>query len=494
MALVGLAAAQVHTSCNPMERECPANPAFGTDHNFNFNVTPSGDLWETTTGTVTYNAKTGAAFAINKQGDSPTIRTKFYFFFGRTEILLKVAPGQGIVSSMMWLSDDLDEVDWEFLGSNKTFATTNYFGKGRQDYKNGGSHPMSGMQDDYHNYTTVWTKESIEWFIDGNHIRTLNSKDANNTLNYPQTPMRLSIGIWAGGDPSLPEGTRQWAGGDTNYANGPYTMYLKSAQVTDFSSGKEYTYGDRSGTWESINIVSGNSTALDALNKQPDKSVGDKFNDLPAGAKTGIYAGGAAVGALAIGTLLWYYLRQRRIGAAEAKAAVQREEEDRQENAMFLKNGINPDGFTAHGQEYNAGELRAGGVADNSYQALDSNPFNGPFDEKSRLGSSASSLSTPSGAGASAIVGGAIGAMQGQSSRTASPAPSSHHGFEFGVPPSPGHPSPSPWPPMSPGSPPQYQMRSGSAPNPYSEMGSPGPHQQGYGLQRMQGQGASGPH
>lgn len=496
-ALLGLAAAQVHTDCNPMERDCPANPAFGTDHNFNFNITPSSDLWETTAGTVSYDAKTGAAFTINKQGDSPTLRTKFYFFFGRTEIHLKVAPGRGIVSSMMWLSDDLDEVDWEFLGSNKTFATTNYFGKGRQDFKNGGSHPMTGMQDDYHNYTTVWTKDSIEWFIDGNHVRTLNSKDANNTHNYPQTPMRMSVGIWAGGDPSLPEGTRLWAGGDTDYANGPYTMYLKSAQVTDYSSGKEYTYGDRSGSWESIKIESGNSTALDALNKQPDKSTSEKWNDLPTGAKAGVYAGGGAVGALALGTLLWYYIRQRRIGAAEAKAAALRDEEDQRENARFLKDGINPDGFTDHGQEYNARELRAGGMAnENSYHVPESSPFDGPFDEKSRLGSSASNVSTLVGAaGAGAVAGGAMGAagaMRGQPGRTASPAPS-NHGFEFGVPPSPGHPSRSPSPGMPPGSPRQHQTRSGSAPDPNSRMGSPGPHQQGYGLQRMQSPGAMGP-
>lgn len=247
--------AQVHTDCNPLEKDCPANPAWGTSHLFSFNATPSNDLWETTAGKVTFDADKGAGFTITKQGDSPTIRTKFYFFFGRTEILLKVAPGRGIVSSMMWLSDDLDEVDWEFLGSNTTFATTNYFGKGRQDWRNGGAHPMTGMQDDYHNYTTVWTKEQIDWFIDGNHVRTLVAKDANNTENYPQTPMRMSVGIWAGGDPSLPEGTRKWAGGDTDYASGPYTMYLKAARVTDFSSGKEYSYGDRSGSWKSINIA-----------------------------------------------------------------------------------------------------------------------------------------------------------------------------------------------------------------------------------------------
>lgn len=252
---LGFAAAQVQTKCNPLERDgCPADPALGAEGLWNFDGAPPSELWETTAGVVDYDAKTGAAFTIRKQGDSPTIRTRFYFFFGRTEILLRAAPGRGIISSMMWLSDDLDEVDWEFLGSNTTYATTNFFGKGRQDFHNGGAHPMTGMQADYHNYTTVWTKEQIDWYIDGGHVRTLKAADANRTANYPQTPMRMSIGIWAGGDPSLPEGTRVWAGGDTDYAGGPYTMYLKKAKVTDFSTGREYAYGDRSGSWQSIKV------------------------------------------------------------------------------------------------------------------------------------------------------------------------------------------------------------------------------------------------
>ncbi|KAG5977115.1 hypothetical protein E4U55_007066 [Claviceps digitariae] len=509
-AILAPATAQVHSDCNPMERSCPPNPAFGTEHLFQFNSTPDSALWETTAGIVNYDANNGASFTIAKQGDSPTIRTKFYCFFGRSEIWLKVASGQGIISSMMWLSDDLDEVDWEFLGSNKSFATTNYFGKGRQDYKNGGSHPMSGMQDDFHNYTTVWTKESIQWFIDGNHVRTLNAQDANNTHNYPQTPMRLSIGIWAGGDPSLPEGTRQWAGGDTDYARGPYTMLLRSAQIADFSTGKEYTYGDRSGSWESIKMTAGNSTALDALNKQPETSIGEKWAALPSATKTAVYGAGAAVGALAFGALIWYYLRQRRIGAAEAKAAQERELIERRENEDFQKRGVDPDGFIAYGHEYDAAQFRSEGMTDgNSYHVPSSNPFSGPFDdEKSRLGSSASNISGM--VGGAVVAGGAAGAgaagtMHGQLSRTASPAPSSNHGFDFGVPPSPGllprshsPASPSHLPLMysqSPGiplqgSPRPHQMRSGS--DGYARIGSPA-SSESYGMQRMQSPGAVSP-
>ncbi|CAM1506165.1 Fc.00g058060.m01.CDS01 [Cosmosporella sp. VM-42] len=323
VALLGLVSAQTSTDCNPLNStDCPANPAFGTEYLFNFNSTPSGELWDTTVGTVDYDTEKGATFTINKQGDSPTIRTNFYFFFGRTEIWLRAASGKGIVSSMMWLSDDLDEVDWEFLGANDTHAASNYFGKGREDFLNGGYHLMpDGMQEDYHNYTTTWTKDQIDWWIDDKNVRTLKAEEANNTDNYPQTPMRLSLGIWAGGDPTLPEGTRQWAGGDTDYNAGPYNMYVKKVQVSDYSSGKEYTYGDQSGSWKSIDIVDGNSTALEALTREPEKTTSEKWAELPNSTKTGVYAGGIGVAAVSVVALGAFFWRQRRRGASEAKMA-----------------------------------------------------------------------------------------------------------------------------------------------------------------------------
>ncbi|KXH37620.1 glycosyl hydrolase family 16 [Colletotrichum nymphaeae SA-01] len=363
------AVAQVSTKCNPMNTTCPADPAFGMDYNFNFNSTPSTDAWETTVGPVTYTSDNGAEFTISKQGDSPTIRSKFYFFWGRTEIHMRAAKGKGIVSSMMWLSDTLDEVDWEFLGI-KNDALSNFFGKGVQDWHNGAEHPVTGsIQDDFHNYTCVWTKEKLEWWVDGNNVRTLLPKDANNSLAYPQTPMRLSLGIWAGGDPRMAAGTREWAGGDTDYAAGPYTMYVKSAQVTDYSSGKEYSFGDKTGSWESIKIAAGNSTVKEALLEETSKSVSEKFNELSPTAKTAVYAGGVGVGCALIAFGLWYFIRQRRRGANEASLAAKRAEEERLELEGFHKRGVDPDSFAgATGTEYNAGAFSKNGmVQENTY-------------------------------------------------------------------------------------------------------------------------------
>lgn len=428
---LGLASAQVVTDCNPMERDdCKPDPAFGTSRNFNFNSTQNGALWETVVGGINYDdPEKGAAFVLDKQGDSPTIRTKFYFFGGRTDVIMKTAPGKGIVSSMMWLSDNLDEVDWEFIGVNETHASTNYFGKGVEDFQHAGWHEMSPPQNDYHNYSTIWTKEKLEWYIDSKLVRTLLPKDANNTEAYPQTPMRLSLGIWAGGDPSLPEGTREWAGGDADYDNGPYTMYVKEVYVEDFTTGaKEYVFGDRSGSWDSIEVVKGNSTAFEAIHKKPEesKSMSEKWEeDVPETAKVAVYAGGSAVGALLLGGLIFYCIRQRRRGAAENKAAYEREQSELAEAALFKKNGINPDGFTEQASEYNAKDMHKGGNA--TFETYNISPGQ----EKDW---SAAGVGAGAGAGAAAAAAAAAGGMRSpmpllrdgsQSPRVGSPGPGS---------------------------------------------------------------------
>jgi len=69
------------------------------------------DSWTTTAGTVNSTSQ-GAAFIINEKGDAPTIESNFYFFFGYVEVKMKIASGTGIISSIVFESDDLDEIDW----------------------------------------------------------------------------------------------------------------------------------------------------------------------------------------------------------------------------------------------------------------------------------------------------------------------------------------------------------------------------------------------
>ena len=118
----------------------------------------------------------------------------------------------------------------------------------------------SDTQSTSHNYTIAWTSSATTWLVDDVAIRTLNYADAVAGKNYPQTPMNIRIGIWAGGDSSNDEGTIEWAGGATDYADGPFTMYLEKVEVVNENPGASYEYGDLTGDYASIKVDDADSS------------------------------------------------------------------------------------------------------------------------------------------------------------------------------------------------------------------------------------------
>lgn len=98
--------------------------------------------------------------------------------------------------------------------------------------------------------------------VDGDLKRTLNYSDAVDGYNFPQTPMQLKLGIWDGGASTEAEGTIEWAGGETDYSDAPFTMYVESVNITNYYPAETYTYSDTSGAYTSI--VMSNSTGSNA--------------------------------------------------------------------------------------------------------------------------------------------------------------------------------------------------------------------------------------
>lgn len=239
---------------------------------------------------ATYDSTNGAAFTITESGDAPTMQSEFYIFFGEVTVTMKTAPGTGIVSTAILESDDLDEVDWEFLGGTSTNVQTNYFGKGNtSSYDREQDAAISDSQTEFHEYKLVWTEETITWLVDGSSVRTLAYADAVGGQNYPQTPMRIKLGTWAGGDSTEPEGTIEWAGGETDYSQGPFTAYFQSISIVNYNPAATYTYGDLTGSWESIELSNGTSgsTTLSATSASGSAAA--------AATKTGaIFASGTA--------------------------------------------------------------------------------------------------------------------------------------------------------------------------------------------------------
>jgi hypothetical protein len=111
------------------------------------------------------------------------------------------------------------------------------------------------------------SSEKIEWYIDGDLIRTLNYNDADGGHTFPQTPMKVSVGSWAAGDTAHNSpGTVQWAQGATNFDDGPFNMYIKNIYIQDATNGSSYTYSDASGDWQSIKVATGASPIVSQLN------------------------------------------------------------------------------------------------------------------------------------------------------------------------------------------------------------------------------------
>lgn len=333
-ALVSTVTAQTSTTCQPLNETCPLDPALGTTYTWNLSSTSQLDTtaWNITNGVMNYSSD-ALGFTINEKLDSPTIRSKFYIFFGRMEYHVRAAPGHGVISSVVLESDDLDEIDWEWVGSEGMNVQSNYFGKGETIAGTGITHNLTANATlDFHNYTTWWDAEKLEWWYDGTLLRTLTYDNATNSSGtwYPQTPVTIRIGIWPGGDPSEPNGTIIWAGGEIDYDAGPYTMYVSQVIAQDFSTGKEYNYTNHSGDWQSIYVVPGNSSIEEAL-YAVHLSTAQKWDNLSEATRIGIIAGASTAVGVAALAFLFCCIRQRRVGKREWNAQNNKWTEERTE-------------------------------------------------------------------------------------------------------------------------------------------------------------------
>ncbi|GMG55853.1 unnamed protein product [Ambrosiozyma monospora] len=126
---------------------------------------------------------------------------------------------------------------------------------------------------DWHTYELDWTEDSLTWSIDGKAGRVLYKNDTYNATTgkyaFPQTPSRIQLSIWPGGDASNAPGTIAWAGGlvdwDASDFEDPGYLYamLDSIDVEcyDPPSGtvkngtKSYVYKNNQKDWTSDSVM-----------------------------------------------------------------------------------------------------------------------------------------------------------------------------------------------------------------------------------------------
>lgn len=172
---------------------------------------------------------------------------------------------------------------------------------------------VSTPEETFHTYSIDWTSERIEWLLDGEVVRTLEYADAVDGTNYPQTPMRIRIGIWAGGDPDNSEGTIEWAGGETDYTAGPFTMYVESVDIINYNPASAYKYSDKTGAYTSIkasngttvtNLSTSNSSSIVASSKSSSSARASSSASVSASASAS--ASASSVGVVSAASASYY--------------------------------------------------------------------------------------------------------------------------------------------------------------------------------------------
>ncbi|KAI8865435.1 concanavalin A-like lectin/glucanase [Ramicandelaber brevisporus] len=159
-----------------------------------------------------------------ERGFGATVSSTRWIEYGRVTARVRSgASARGVVSSFILRSSEGDEVDFLFVGANRTAAQTNYYYDGIEDYTHMHSSPALDAADAFfYDYTIDWTPASITWLVNGQPIRTVRKADTwNEALRawmYPSRASRIQLSIWDGGN-SGRDGTMQWAGTPTDWAS-----------------------------------------------------------------------------------------------------------------------------------------------------------------------------------------------------------------------------------------------------------------------------------
>lgn len=244
-----VAQANYSLDCNPLEKTCPPNAALSDSIKVDF-TSPSNYFTPLYATDLIKYLSSGLSEQFKNHGDAPALKSNFYIMYGKVEVSCKTAQGVGLILNIFLQLDDGDEIDFEWVSTFKKQVQTNYFGKGvTGDYDRGQTKDLSfDTTSDYHTYTIEWTEDTVTWAVDGSVVRTLSkssvAKDGKH--DFPNSPSRVFIGLWSAGD-SPDKGTSEWAGGKTSLDGAPFSYDVKYIKVQDYSTGKEYSYADKTG-------------------------------------------------------------------------------------------------------------------------------------------------------------------------------------------------------------------------------------------------------
>ncbi|OTB17894.1 glycoside hydrolase family 16 protein [Daldinia sp. EC12] len=250
---------QLQPDCNPLHADCPSKKAL-PEGNYYVDFTkqkgPPSEWTVADSGAVDFTSN-GAEFSYAKKGGAPNMWTDFYMLGGRYDVEMKIAPGQGVISSASLWSDTQDQIDFEFSGNQfgqtpfppkdgMWALETNVFAQGKM-WEGAAIYQRDSYKpaEQFHKYSVEWDEDDVNWYVDDKLVRSIHSKDTPQGFSFPQSPMKLQLGVWGGGDPNNNHWTIQWAGGEVDMKSAPYTMTVKSVNITNKYPTCQYKYNDK---------------------------------------------------------------------------------------------------------------------------------------------------------------------------------------------------------------------------------------------------------
>lgn len=140
------------------------------------------------------------------------------FRYGIIEVKAKMPEGQGIWPAIWTLGDNRDQIDWpgcgeidiaEVLGHepNKYYATVHYVNSENKKGETQGVYelPAGSFSSGYHVYSLSWEPEQMQFFLDGNLVKTIPITD---DMKEFKRSMYLILNVAVGGYwPGMPDNT-----------------------------------------------------------------------------------------------------------------------------------------------------------------------------------------------------------------------------------------------------------------------------------------------
>ncbi|KAL4649975.1 hypothetical protein ACB092_01G052500 [Castanea dentata] len=119
-----------------------------------------------------------------------------------------------------------DELDFEFLGTNKTqpyLLHTNVFTNG-QGHREERISLWFDPTEDFHDYQLLWNQHQVVWFVDDTPIRVFKN-NVNIGVDYPVQAMQIEATIWSG----------SWAG-EPNWSQAPFQAHYQRFDIDGCSA------------------------------------------------------------------------------------------------------------------------------------------------------------------------------------------------------------------------------------------------------------------